>query len=341
VVTDTLLKVREIAAHAKVVAGSGSGIADGEVVIRMGEKPKEVGPCCPSDHAADRQYGYGSCSSGTSEGSLKPDYCVQQNAVVQRAGGPKDLGHTWQREDCATTADEECSTSDVDEADEDVGENEPGINLEQDTVAREAMLEVCGDAAGVSSLQLDQENSAPLSCMHPVDMKLERRLETQLERLGNARLIAAWAKVLEQLAVLRSSTQRTVFCASRAPQISIFDYLRRISHYTGCSDACITLGLVYIDRIMKMHSEFIVSAMNVHRLLATSVVVAAKYHDDVFYSNGHYARVAGVKVEELSLLEEKFLLMIDWRLYVDPLEYEQYLYQGVMTVAGQGPARKK
>jgi hypothetical protein len=246
----------------------------------------------------------------------------------------------WQSEDCATTVDEDGSAADVDDVDEDAAEDDPYDDGERRVSTPSAASE--GDAAEVS-LKLKRRSSTSNAARrlpsgtNPEERCIEERLELQLQRLGTRRLIAAWAKVLEQLVVLRCNTHcKTLFHATRTPQISISDYMKRISHYFNCSDACLTLGLVYIDRLMKMHPEFIVNTMNVHRLFATSVVIAAKYHDDTFYTNKHYARVAGVKPQELSTLEEQFLLMIGWRLYVDPGEYEQYLRQGVFTVARQG-----
>ena len=37
------------------------------------------------------------------------------------------------------------------------------------------------------------------------------------------------------------------------------------------------------------------------------------------------AYVGGVHLEEINQLEKEFLKFIDWRLWVDPAEYEQYL----------------
>lgn len=84
------------------------------------------------------------------------------------------------------------------------------------------------------------------------------------------------------------------------------------------------LSLVYIDRILKLHGDFNVSILNIHRLLITSVMLAAKFFDDVYYSNKHYARVGGVRTREINLLETQFLTLINYHLFVSPQEYDQY-----------------
>jgi len=132
--------------------------------------------------------------------------------------------------------------------------------------------------------------------------------------------------VLEHLVKLSppSGGQITRFHAIRPPEISIKDYLERIKRYFGCSNECFVLSLVYIDRIVKCHENFTVSILNVHRLLITSVMLAAKFFDDVYYSNCFYGRVGGVCTKEVNVLEAHFLSLLDFNLFVAPREYNQY-----------------
>eukprot|EP00923_Selenidium_pygospionis_P002041 GHVN01003152.1.p1 GENE.GHVN01003152.1~~GHVN01003152.1.p1 ORF type:complete len:129 (+),score=0.29 GHVN01003152.1:389-775(+) len=106
----------------------------------------------------------------------------------------------------------------------------------------------------------------------------------------------------------------------------------RIQKYFGCTNECFVLSLVYIDRIVKVHKEkFSVSILNIHRLLITSVMLAAKFFDDVYYSNAFYARVGGVKTREINVLETHFLSLINYQLFVSPQEYDQYRKQVVQA----------
>merc|ERR1719436_676415 len=75
---------------------------------------------------------------------------------------------------------------------------------------------------------------------------------------------------------------------------------------------------------MDVHSCLNVTAYNVHRLLLTSVVVAVKFHDDVYFANAYYAQVGGVSNHELNNLEASFLKLINWRLHVTREEYLNY-----------------
>jgi hypothetical protein len=71
----------------------------------------------------------------------------------------------------------------------------------------------------------------------------------------------------------------TKFHALRVPAISVKDYLNRIFKYASCSYECFVLALIYIDRVIQRNS-FVVNSLNVHRVVITSVMLAAKFFDD-------------------------------------------------------------
>ncbi|KAL2924589.1 Cyclin-P3-1 [Bienertia sinuspersici] len=71
----------------------------------------------------------------------------------------------------------------------------------------------------------------------------------------------------------------TVFHGSRAPPMGIQQYINRIFKYSGCSPSCFIVAYIYVDRYLQ-HTKTYLTSLNVHRLLATSVMVAAKFFDD-------------------------------------------------------------
>jgi len=113
----------------------------------------------------------------------------------------------------------------------------------------------------------------------------------------------------------------TPFTAQRLPTISPHDYLLMMRQGFYCSDACYILCIVYIERIVERNSSFVVGRSNVHRLLLAALVVAAKFHDDIHGKNRFYAKVGGVTTPELAVLEAHVMVMLDWKLYVTPDEY--------------------
>jgi Cyclin len=114
------------------------------------------------------------------------------------------------------------------------------------------------------------------------------------------------------------------FHALRAPGISVHNYLDRIGKYAACSGECFVLSLIYIDRIIANNSTFVVNSLNIHRLLITSVMLAAKFFDDHYFNNAYYAKVGGVPTNELNALEVEFLFMTNFTLHVPTDVYRQY-----------------
>ena len=88
------------------------------------------------------------------------------------------------------------------------------------------------------------------------------------------KLVPVLAKVLHELCkrndhISVDPAHVTKFHALRAPAISIEDYLQRISKYSGCSEECFILSLIYIDRLINDNKNLIVNSFCVHRLIIT------------------------------------------------------------------------
>ncbi|XP_057510201.1 cyclin-U4-1-like isoform X2 [Actinidia eriantha] len=65
------------------------------------------------------------------------------------------------------------------------------------------------------------------------------------------------------------------------PSISLQSYLERIFKYANCSPSCFIIAYIYLDRFSQMQPSLPIDSFNVHRLLITSRMVAAKFMDDM------------------------------------------------------------
>ncbi len=74
----------------------------------------------------------------------------------------------------------------------------------------------------------------------------------------------------------------------------------------------------YIDKLCALYPAFTISSLTVHRFLITSATVASKGLSDSFWTNNTYARVGGVSLKELALLELEFLWRVEWRIVPKP-----------------------
>lgn len=155
---------------------------------------------------------------------------------------------------------------------------------------------------------------------------MESTPEEAAEGLAIVRVLAA---VLDRLVCANSALARnepvqvTKFHALKAPGIGIQQYLERIHKYASCSSQCFILALIYIDRLIQ-RNNFLLTELNVHRVIVTAILLAAKFFDDAYYNNAYYAKVGGVLVSEMNGLEVDFLFRINFSLHVTPELFEQY-----------------
>ena len=116
---------------------------------------------------------------------------------------------------------------------------------------------------------------------------------------------------------------KSPFVHQHAPKISIFDYLLRIQKYSNIENSTFIIALIYIDRIC--HKKGIVlTKYNIHRILFTAILIGLKYNEDIIYDNLFYSKIAGVTIKELLDLENSFLEIIDFDLFVSDDIYQKY-----------------
>ena len=114
-----------------------------------------------------------------------------------------------------------------------------------------------------------------------------------------------------------------IFSHSREPEISLYDYLTRIYKYSEINDSTLIISLIYIDRICK-NKGVKLTKYNIHRVLFSSILASIKFNEDKIYPNSFYSKIAGISVKELIKLENKFLQLIDFKLFISDEIYNIY-----------------
>lgn len=115
-----------------------------------------------------------------------------------------------------------------------------------------------------------------------------------------------------------------MFFSQHAQPFSLRFYVARLVQYYHCSSSAFVAALVYLDRVHVRCRELALVDMNAHRLIATALVLAAKYLDDEVCRNSYYARVAGLAVTEFNELESIMLNVLEWRLAIAPPLFAKY-----------------
>mmetsp|Transcript_10770 Transcript_10770/g.28807 ORF Transcript_10770/g.28807 Transcript_10770/m.28807 type:complete len:364 (-) Transcript_10770:638-1729(-) len=122
---------------------------------------------------------------------------------------------------------------------------------------------------------------------------------------------------LQDLCLLVSS-----FHGFRPPAVSTEDYLRRLLAYSGCSPACFVTALCYVDQLAASKRELVLTSLNVHRVILTAVMLAAKFLEDDAKSTAHFASIGGISAAELCALERGMLKAMNYQLIVTSEQYE-------------------
>lgn len=119
------------------------------------------------------------------------------------------------------------------------------------------------------------------------------------------------------------------------PTISITDYLNRLSIHASLQPSILLSMVYYIDILSTHYPPFVVSSLTVHRFLITAATVASKGLCDTFLTNTFYAKVGGLSLMELNMLELEFLVRVGWRIVPKAEVLEDYYRSLVMRMGGR------
>lgn len=142
-------------------------------------------------------------------------------------------------------------------------------------------------------------------------------------------------QLLERIKKDRSpSSQKDVYTCVAIPEKSIEDYLLRIIKYLSQEESIYIFMLIYINRYFEYKSDRKLNHLNVHRLIACSVLLAYKFYIDELdrarsYVNSFqalnkvFSLIAGLELKELNRLEFQFYSDLRLNLFVSKDEYNQ------------------
>ena len=150
--------------------------------------------------------------------------------------------------------------------------------------------------------------------------------ETFLEKNLDKKIIDTISDLLRDICEQNNSNQINnknieinkkikIFMLKKIPEISIKDYLLRLLKYSEMNLSTLILIFIYIDRLCK-NTKFKLNYFNIYKFILTSMVIAIKYNEDIFYSSEYFAKLGGISKKELNLLEYEFLSLINFDLFV-------------------------
>lgn len=115
----------------------------------------------------------------------------------------------------------------------------------------------------------------------------------------------------------------SVFFSVTPPSVGTAAYIGHVLTHARASAGVAIAVVALLDRAAAADGRLGLHPLNVHRLVTTAVVVAAKVVDERTYPLAHFARVGGFGgVAELARCERVLLDTLGWRLVVTRREYE-------------------
>lgn len=154
----------------------------------------------------------------------------------------------------------------------------------------------------------------------PEGGSLAKLLAARVEREGSANLPP------------KRGLTATLYDARTPPGITLTEYLGRWVTYAHSDASIIVFATCYMDRMMAFR-KIKLTPHNVHRILLSALIIAAKLRDDTPYANQHYAEVGGVSHGEINRLECAFLSDLQWDLCVTKDQYQATLESLCPTTA--------
>ena len=116
----------------------------------------------------------------------------------------------------------------------------------------------------------------------------------------------------------------TNFCSKEIPNISITNYILRLTKKINIEPSTLILGIIYFDKICNK-GNIILSFLNVYRLILISLVLAIKFNEEYFETNEFYSKIGGLSNKSFNKLEIAVLKILNYKLYIKKDIYDNYI----------------
>jgi len=104
---------------------------------------------------------------------------------------------------------------------------------------------------------------------------------------------------------------------------SIQSYLVRMQARLGVNEQVFIPVAIYIDRFVKA-TKFHITSTNIHKLLATSILLAMKFWETWNRRNSSFGRVAEIDGRTLNKMEFVFFRALNFSLHITSTDFDKY-----------------
>ncbi len=121
----------------------------------------------------------------------------------------------------------------------------------------------------------------------------------------------------------KGKSKPSVFDCTYEVSMSFEDYFIRLVELSEIESNTLIYAFMLIDLITE-NNKVIISNVNIHKLVFTSIYVSMKLLEDEIYNEKHFAIASGIEPEEIALLEKEFLDKLNYSIIVQRSSFETY-----------------
>lgn len=93
--------------------------------------------------------------------------------------------------------------------------------------------------------------------------------------------------------------------------------------------------IIYYNLLIFLLTKYFSFQINSNRILIAASTLAIKFNEDDYFGNSFYAKVGGIRLSELNLLEESFFKLCNYNLFTQEVKFEQYLNFLILQMDGE------
>lgn len=183
----------------------------------------------------------------------------------------------------------------------------------------------------VNSNIATRESSPQNSCNKNKSSKFHKTLEiTTINQRLNTETVTCFISdilqdIMEENSLKKMKNFKNSFYMTHPPNMSFLSFAKRLTKYLKPECSTLIISMMYIDKLLnRLKGHLFLSKNNVYKIFLTSLVCSIKYNEDMFDDNEFFAKVGGIKLEEMNLLEREFLILMDYRLHVSEDLFKVY-----------------
>ena len=140
------------------------------------------------------------------------------------------------------------------------------------------------------------------------------------------KILSSFPEILSKIITLNEALYNftpSIFDSDGENMIDVAKYIQRLVKYSKAENSTLVYWLSLIDEFCSKNIVHL-NKTNVHMILIASLHIAIKIQEDVTYRHKDYAFIGGINANKLTKLENYFLEVVDFKVYINCEKFSKY-----------------